>query len=165
MENIQPTFLSIGSPLVDAIVKVDAAFLEKYKLICNSASEVRDGNKELFEEISKFENCIYQAGGTASNTARVLQWIVGIPECSYFIGAVGKDDLGIVFEKKMVADNVGCYLQKIEDVPTGICAVLITQENRTLCTDLGASKKMHVDEKTLTIIKNCQYIYFTVFFF
>lgn len=55
------------------------------------------------------------------------------------VGAVGNDYFGRIMEKKAKNDGVNAKYLKVEDKPTGICAVLVTNNGkcRALVAKLG----------------------------
>lgn len=63
----------------------------------------------------------------------VLQWLIGIPEATTYMGCIGKDDkYGSILREKVREAGVKGVYQVTEKEPTGTCAVLITGKNRSL---------------------------------
>lgn len=151
-------FLTIGSPLLDVIAKVNDEFLLKYDLLKNNATLIDETKKNLYEEL---ENCSYNAGGTSANTARILQWL-SRNNTAYFVGAIGNDDYGKIFQEVIRKAGVTCLLQQYDLLPTGKCAVLINDKNRSLCTDLGASISLKFDTDLWKWIELARIIYVPV---
>jgi len=163
-ENI---FLCVGSPLVDIIATVDEEFLNTYDLKSNNAVAACAKNIKVFEDLEKFQPC-YQAGGCALNTARTFQWILKCPKLSIVVGAVGKDSYCKILKNRLDEELVNYVFEEINGVATGKCAVLLTGDNRSLCTDLGASKYFeirHLKRKEVwTAIEEAEYYYVPGFF-
>lgn len=84
------------------------------------------------------------AGGAAQNSARGAQYI--LPEDStVYIGCVGKDKYGQTLEEINKKAGVKTVYRYDEKAPTGRCGVVITGQNRSLCTDLAAANLYNVD--------------------
>lgn len=131
--------LCFGSPLVDIIARVDESFLRQYELPLNDAVSASEKHEKLFKELEMLA-CHRQPGGSVTNTARVTQWIVKSPHLVTYVGAVGTDSLGKMLKNCLPEEGIECIWVEHKDVPTGKCAVLVCGQNRTLCTNLGASK-------------------------
>ncbi|RWS23857.1 adenosine kinase-like isoform X2 [Leptotrombidium deliense] len=151
------SIVCIGHPLLDVIADVDFEFLESYKLKPNNAVRADISHQSLIRDLlTKYEHR-YVAGGSAQNTARYAQWVIGrkSPEVVTFIGTVGKDELSKHMTEKATADGVKVLYSYIDDVPTGTCAVLLTNNGlwRSLCAFLDASQIFN--EKSLNEHWNC----------
>lgn len=88
----------------------------------------------------------YEIGGSVTNTARVLQAILKQKNAVTYLGAIGKDADGEIIKNTLYEEGVLCVFKKCEDAQTGRCAVLINGQNRSLCTDLGASKLYKLED-------------------
>ena len=82
------------------------------------------------------------------------------------MGAIGADDFGKVLSREATADGVNVKYQIVESQPTGTCAVLITDNNRSLCANLAAANhftKDHLDKsENFALVENAQYFYISV---
>lgn len=69
-------------------------------------------------------------------------------------------------EDSLRKEGVQCIFKECEGVSTGVCAVLVNGENRSLCTDLGASKLYCLEDLKDCRVQNClsqaKYVYFSV---
>lgn len=135
--------MCIGSPLVDVITSASTTFLKTYGLETNSATVMT--NKQLFQDILT-KDCKTVIGGSITNTVRVLQTILRGKHAVTYLGSIGKDENGRLIEENLKKEGVQCIFKVSENIPTGMCAVLINGENRSLCTYLGASKLYSIED-------------------
>jgi len=98
----------------------------------------------LYEDLLNHHDAKLIAGGAAQNTARGAQYILP-PDSVVFIGAVGKDKYAETLRK--TCGEAGLRVEYLEDEthPTGRCGVVITGNNRSLCTDLAAANEYKVE--------------------
>lgn len=153
-----------GTPLVDIITKVDHSFLGKYNLKPDNAVRATPELEGIFKEILNYSPII-QPGGSVTNTARVFQWTSKKSYPMLFIGTVGDDELGKIIKDTFVDEEIKCYLTEIKHQKTGICAVLLTGEYRSLVTHLGASHLFSfddVDEILWHEVAKAKYLYLSV---
>jgi len=158
----------MGNPLLDIMATVDKEFLEKYKLKDNDAILADDTHKSMCDEIIKNYEVEFIAGGAAQNALRVMQWIVGKPNVTTFMGSVGDDENGKTLASCAIRDGVNVQYQIQNGTPTGKCAALITGHHRSLCTYLEAANlftKEHLMQPTnFAYIEKAQFYYVTGFF-
>lgn len=113
----------------------------------------------------------YTAGGSAQNVMRVAAGILRrqAVKCNVlFTGCIGKDEFGDMMTKKAQEDGVTTCYSIDETVPTGTCAVCLTDQgkNRSLCAFLGASQKFsdkHLRDNWEQLVANTDIIYITGF--
>jgi len=145
---------------------VSEDFLTKYDLKAGNAILAEDKHLPIYEEIVK-GGVEYIAGGAAQNSARVAQWFLDNNSVAY-IGAIGKDANGETLNKVTSAAGVTTHYLVDEKVPTGTCAVLITNKERSLVTNLGAAnhyKLAHFQSPELQqVVNTAQYFYSTGYF-
>ncbi|CAH1795843.1 unnamed protein product [Owenia fusiformis] len=132
--------LGLGNPLLDMTITTDEAFLEKYDLKANDAIIAEKKHEAMFEEITERYKPMFVAGGATQNTMRVAQWLLGVPKSVTFVGCVGKDAMGSVLKETAENVGVGVHYQIHESKNTGKCGAIITGENRSLVTSLGAAR-------------------------
>jgi adenosine kinase len=158
----------IGNPLLDISAHVDVAYLEKYNLKPNNAILAEPSHLPIYDEIQKQGKVEYIAGGAAQNSARVAQWLIGTPRSSVYVGCIGNDANGKTLKSTTEAAGVMTQYLVDENTPTGTCAVLITDKERSLCTNLGAAnnyKKAHIESPALQqILEKAQVFYSTGYF-
>ncbi|ODM94146.1 Adenosine kinase 2 [Orchesella cincta] len=162
------TLVGMGNPLLDISAVVDTDFLEKYKLIANNAILATEEHVPLYHDLVENYKVEYIAGGATQNTLRVAQWIIGKPYVTSFMGAVGTDEYSKILEESAKNDGVNVRYQKWEEYPTGTCAVLITDHNRSLCAYLAAADhftKDHLDKpENFALVEKAKYYYISGFF-
>lgn len=159
--------LGMGNPLLDMICEVSKDLLKKYDLKANDAILAEEKHKPLYEEIKKNYEISYRAGGATQNSIRGAQWLLPANSTS-FIGCVGNDDNAEALEKAAKEDGVNVQYMKA-DVPTGVCACLLTDNNRSLVTDLSAAEKYSIEHlkkpENWELVEKAQYYYIGGFFF
>ena len=149
--------LGIGNAIVDVICKVNDNFIEQNNL-------TKSTMKLFFEEDQfnkllttlKIEKTI--SGGSVANS------IVGISQLGTKVGFIGKisnDEFGRKYEDGLKKENVEYfYTKKKEDLPTGICLILITPDSeRTMCTFLGTAGKINENDVDLNAIRKSEMIF------
>jgi len=139
------SLLALGNPLLDIIAVTDKTILEKYNLEANGAILGDERHATLYDELASLPNVEFVAGGSAENTVRALQWILGKPHVSTFIGCIGRDKYGQLLEEKAHKDGVFTCNQVHDTLATGTCAVIITGHNRSLVANLSAAKEFNFD--------------------
>ena len=149
--------LGIGNAIVVVICKVHENFIiEKnltkgtMKLIFNE-SEFKDILANL-----KIEKTV--SGGSVANS------IVGLSQLKNDVGFMGKvsdGNFGTQYEEGLKKENVKyCYTKKKENLPTGTCLILVTQDSeRTMCTFLGIAGKINAHDVDEKIIKKSELIF------
>lgn len=160
--------LGIGNPLLDISAVVDKEFLAKYEMEPNDAILADEKHKPLCGELVNKFNADFIAGGSVQNALRVAQWILEKPSVTTFFGCVGEDKYSKILEDRARANGVNVHYQYSETEPTGTCAVLITEKNRSLCADLAAANCFTIDHLHRTenkkFIENAQFYYISGFF-
>ena len=131
--------LGIGNPLLDITVTADKAFLKKYGLEPNDAIIASPKQANLFQELIENFKPEYGAGGATQNSIRVAQWLLGKKNATTFFGCVGKDEQAGILRSKATADGVNVYYEVYPKLSTGMCAAVITGEDRSLVAQLGAA--------------------------
>lgn len=133
--------LGLGNPLLDIIATVDGPFIEKYGFEMNMACLANEKQLAVYEDMLKTYSCEYVAGGATQNSIRLCQWMLQIPEMTMYSGCVGNDDYAKDLTAAAEKDGVKVLYQKDESTPTGTCAVLVNEKDRTLCANLSAANK------------------------
>lgn len=121
-----------------------------------------------YKELAEHDSVQYMAGGSCQNSLRVAQWIIRKPRVAVFFGCVGVDDYGEKLAEKARADGVNVIYQQNNLLPTGTCAVAITNHQRSLCANLAAANTFTVDHinqpENRKVVNNAKYFYVTGFF-
>ncbi|XP_042899992.1 uncharacterized protein [Parasteatoda tepidariorum] len=162
--------LGLGNPLLDISANTDHSFLEKYGLKPNDAILAEEKHVPMYKEMVENYNIDYTAGGACQNTMRVAQWILQQPNVFAFMGCIGKDEFGKILESKAKEAGVLVSYQYHDTLPTGTCAVVITDQghNRSLCANLSAANcfsKEHLERpENQALIEKAKFFYITSFF-
>ncbi|MBP5435107.1 adenosine kinase [bacterium] len=143
--------LGMGNALVDILVSLpDESALAQLGLAKGSMQLVDASFSERVLSRMIGFNMVQQSGGSASNTVHGLS-ALGVP-CS-FVGKVGDDEFGTVFERNMVAHGVLPHLFHGE-LPTGRAIALISPDSeRTFATYLGSAVTLTADELSADLFR------------
>lgn len=160
----------MGNPLLDISATVGQDFLDKYGVEMDSAILAEEKHQPLFKELVDKYDPKYIAGGATQNTIRVAQWMMSKeqPKHTAFMGCVGNDDYGKTLEKCATSDGVHVHYMKDADTPTGTCAALIKDGERSLVTNLDAAnnfKPSHLKTEEAKKIIDLAKIYYCAGFF
>lgn len=161
--------LGMGNPLLDISANIEDNILDKYGLKMNNAILCEDKHKPIYGELKDNYKVEYIAGGATQNSIRVAQWMLqDHPGATSYIGCVGKDAYGKTLADCARADGVNvCYLEDAKE-PTGTCAVLIKDKERTMVANLAAAnayKKDHFDSEAIKAVwGNAKVVYSAGFF-
>ena len=149
--------LGIGNAIVDVICKVNDSFIKQNNLTKSTMKLFFDEGefKKLFSSL-KIEKIV--SGGSVANS------IVGISQLGDQVGFIGKisdDEFGKNYEEGLIKENVEYfYTKKKENLPTGICLILVTPDSeRTMCTFLGIAGKINEKDISTDAIKKSEIIF------
>lgn len=78
------------------------------------------------------------------NSIRVARWILQRDLCT-FVGCLGDDEFGCILERALHLAGVRSIFQRHEEKPTGTCACLIVEHERSLLANLGAALELNMD--------------------
>lgn len=154
----------LGSPLIDVIAHVNKDFLDKYRLKPDTTVRATPELESIFQEVIRLDP-IVQVGGSVVNSARLFQWVSRKSHPVVVTGCIGSDEYGKLINMKLKEEDIHCQLFEIPNVSTGMVAVLLTDQNRSMVTHLGASKcfsMKQLDENLWKILQNTEYFYFSV---
>lgn len=160
--------MGIGNALLDITVVTDTKFLERFELEANNAIIAGGKQKEIYHTMLEEFEPSYLPGGATQNSIRVAQWLLRRPKATTFFGSVGQDKFADIL--KSTAENVGVNVryQVVESLPTGRCGAVITGEDRSLVTELGAAEHFHaeyLDEpENWKLVEKAKYFYIGGFF-
>ena len=157
--------LGMGNPLLDISASVQADLLTKHNLKANDAILTED--EQIFKDLSEGYKVDYIAGGATQNSIRVAQWILGKTNVTAYMGCVGADESSKILEEKAKQAGVNVRYQTC-DKPTGRCAVLITDQNRSLVTKLDAANHFTIshleEEANWKVVSSTKLVYSAGFF-
>mmetsp|Transcript_3240 Transcript_3240/g.4408 ORF Transcript_3240/g.4408 Transcript_3240/m.4408 type:complete len:354 (-) Transcript_3240:242-1303(-) len=160
--------LGVGNPLLDISSDVDMEYVKKYELKMSNAILAEEKHMPIYGELMKNEDVKYIAGGATQNSIRVAQWMMQAKGATSYIGCVGKDEYAKKLTECAAGDGVRVEYLEDADTPTGTCACLIVEKERSLVANLAAANKYKVDhmksEKIVPIYKAAKTIYTAGFF-
>ena len=143
--------LGMGNPLLDISANVELELVERYGVQMGNAILAEPSHVPLYEELVADKdgafNVEYIAGGATQNSIRVAQWMLQdvAPGATAYIGCVGKDANGARLAAAAKADGVATHYLEDEQAPTGTCAVLINDAERSLVANLAAANEFKVE--------------------
>jgi sugar/nucleoside kinase (ribokinase family) len=142
--NANMKIFGIGNALVDIMTTLDKDEFLSVNNLPKGSMQLVDAEKsqELLKSADKFEKQ-QVSGGSAANTIRSLAKL-GVDVS--FLGKVGKDELGLFYEKEMQDYGVKTFMSKSE-IPTGTALALVSPDGeRTFATHLGAAVMLMPDD-------------------
>lgn len=118
-----------------------------------------------------FHVSIIKLGGSAQNVMRVVAGVLRRQKVAgrvLFSGCISNDKFGELMQKKAEDDGVTTNYAICESVPTGTCAVCLTEQgkNRSLCAFLGASQNFsdqHLRDNWKELVEDTNIIYLSGF--
>jgi adenosine kinase len=144
--------------------------LKKYELTNGAAILAEEKHMPIFDEVFNMPGMVKVTGGAALNSARSVAYALkqmGVTESKTdYMGCIGKDERGANLAKLCEEAGVTTHFCESEDKPTGCCAVVIYNKERTLTTDLAAAcayKEDHFDAN-MEVVKKAKFIYTTGYF-
>jgi sugar/nucleoside kinase (ribokinase family) len=132
--------LGIGNALVDILVLLnDDQIINDLKLPKGGMTLVdRALSITIQEKISHLKSKI----STGGSVANAINGIASLDISCGYIGAVGEDELGLLFQKDMLKKGIKTFLKKAE-LPTGRAVAFISPDGeRTFATYLGAAVEL-----------------------
>ena len=148
--------ICIGNALVDSLEQIEEFVIDELNL--NKARMTLVDKERSNFLLQNMKNPIYEAGGSAANTA---YWISQLGGKAGFIGKISNDDLGKQFQSSLKDSGLNDYtVFESEDYQTGLCAIFITPDGeRTMNTYLGAGEHLSVDDLNIDAIKKAKILY------
>nr|CAD7200308.1 unnamed protein product [Timema douglasi] len=116
----------------------------------------------------KLHEVYLNAGGSAQNTARIFQWLVGPQHCCVYFGSIGSDEEGTLVETLLRRSGVHTRYTSHRNLPTGRCLALVHGEHRSLVANIGAARiyaPHHLNtQDNLKVLSQVKIIYIEGFF-
>lgn len=163
--------MGMGNPLLDISAEVGQDILDKYEVKLDSAILAEEKHLPIYQELVDKHSPQFIAGGATQNSIRVAQWMLsaaGLPGTTAYTGCIGDDAFGKRLEMCASADGVFTFYMKDPETPTGTCAVLVKDGERSLIANLAAAnnfKPEHLETETARqIYESAQYYYIAGFF-
>ena len=148
--------ICIGNALVDSLAQIEESKINELSL--NKARMTLVDKERSNFLLQNMENPIYEAGGSAANTA---YWISQLGGEVGFIGKISNDELGNQFQSSLKDSGLKDFtVFEEEDNQTGLCAIFITPDGeRTMNTYLGAGEYLSVNDLNEDSIKDANILY------
>ena len=148
--------ICIGNALVDSLTQIEESKINELNL--NKARMTLVDKERSNFLLQNMENPIYEAGGSAANTA---YWISQLGGEVGFIGKISNDELGNQFQSSLKDSGLKDFtVFEEEDKQTGLCAIFITPDGeRTMNTYLGAGEYLSVNDLNVDSIKDANILY------
>mmetsp|Transcript_5639 Transcript_5639/g.12532 ORF Transcript_5639/g.12532 Transcript_5639/m.12532 type:complete len:350 (-) Transcript_5639:19-1068(-) len=143
--DLKGAIMGLGNPLLDISAEVGMDIVEKYGLKMGDAVLAEDKHIPLYTELVEKFDVKYIAGGATQNSIRVAQWALGAPGATSYVGCIGKDEFGSKIRDAATKDGVNVLYREDADKPTGTCAVLVHEKERSLCANLAAANEYKVE--------------------
>jgi len=160
--------LGMGNPLLDISANTDKATMDKYGLEAGGIILAEDKHQPVFKELEAKPDVKYIAGGATQNSIRVAQWMLQAPGSTAYMGCTGKDAYADKLKAACAADGVDVHYMEDASVPTGTCACLIVDKERSLCTNLSAANNYKVDHckkpENWKLVEQAKIVYSAGFF-
>ena len=107
-------------------------------------------------------------GGSSLNSVRAANHMLKDThpgKCAFF-GSIGRDEIGQTLTNELERSGIHSYFSVDETTPTGSCAVLVHQKERTLCANLAACVKYKSEHlaSNLPSLEKAQFLYTSAFF-
>mmetsp|Transcript_8827 Transcript_8827/g.16656 ORF Transcript_8827/g.16656 Transcript_8827/m.16656 type:complete len:348 (+) Transcript_8827:352-1395(+) len=171
MSDFKGILMGMGNPLLDISAEVGQEMLDKYDLKLDSAILAEEKHLPIYKELLDNHSASFIAGGATQNSIRVAQWMLkasGMDNATAFMGCVGDDEYSKILEDCASKDGVLVHYMKDTTTPTGTCAVLVKDGERSLCANLAAAnnfQKSHLEtDVAKAIYSSAQFYYIAGFF-
>lgn len=139
-EKREIAILGVGSPLIDAVVRIDERFLAK-NIPGGKGGMQPITTEEQKKIISRLADKVsFIPGGSAGNTVSALAQM-GF-KCA-MLGKLGNDEYGRIYRDGLSESGVNqSVILESGDDPTGICLIMVTPDGeRTMRTAMNAAAK------------------------
>jgi sugar/nucleoside kinase (ribokinase family) len=150
----------IGNALVDFESKVTENFLNDHSLEKGQMYLKDESYIRLMRDKLTSSDLQMSSGGSAANT---IYGASGFGLSCAYCGRVQDDQSGAFFVREMKEAGVlvdDIRMESSQSKSTGNCLVLVSEDaQRTMCTDLGISLELSVDDLNLSRLKSSEYLY------
>ena len=107
-------------------------------------------------------------GGSSLNSVRAANHMLKdshAGKCAFF-GSIGRDEIGQTLTNELERSGIHSYFSVDETAPTGSCAVLVHNKERTLCANLAACVKYKSEHlaANLPALEKASFLYTSAFF-
>ena len=161
--------VAIENPLLDIQLEIETdELLKKYGLTHGQACLADEKHQPLFAEIWGNDKKVVVPGGSSLNSIRAANHMLKDThpgKCAFF-GSIGRDEIGKTLQNELERTGIHGFFSIDEETPTGSCAVLVHDKERTLCANLAACVKYKVEHlaANLAAIESAAFLYTSAFF-
>lgn len=171
MTEFNGILMGMGNPLLDISSEVGQDMLDKYDVKLDSAILAEEKHLPIYKELIEEYNAGFIPGGATQNSIRVAQWMLkkaGMENQTAFMGCVGDDEYAKSLRDCAAKDGVLVHYMVDESTPTGTCAVLVKDGERSLIANIAAAnnfKKSHLETpESEKIYSSAKFYYIAGFF-
>jgi adenosine kinase len=136
--------------------------------VCVFARTAEEAHGKLYDEMVEKYEVEYIAGGATQNSIRVAQWMSQKPGTTAYMGCVGDDKFAAQMTASCKADGVTTNYMVDASTPTGTCAVIVKDGERSLCAALNAAnnyKAEHLNApENFAFVEAAKFYYMAGFF-
>jgi len=163
--------MGMGNPLLDISAEVGQDMLDKYDVKLDSAILAEEKHIPIYKELIDEHKATFIAGGATQNSIRIAQWMLkkaGKENETAFMGCVGDDNYAKSLNDCASKDGVLTHYMTDKATPTGTCAVLVKDGERSLIANLAAAnnfKKDHLETPEAEAIYKAANFYYIAGFF
>ena len=161
----------MGNPLLDISAEVGQDVLDKYDVKLDNQILAEEKHLPIYKELIEEHKATFIPGGATKNSIRVAQWMLnkdGLEKNTAYMGCVGKDEYATTLKECAVKDGVLAHYMVDESTPTGTCAVLVKDGERSLIANIAAANNFKVDhlktEEAEKIYSAAKFYYIAGFF-
>jgi adenosine kinase len=171
MSEFKGTLMGMGNPLLDISAEVGQDMLDKYDVKLDSANLAEEKHIPIYKELIDEHKATFIAGGATQNSIRIAQWMLkkaGKENETAFMGCVGDDNYAKSLNDCASKDGVLTHYMTDKATPTGTCAVLVKDGERSLIANLAAAdnfKKDHLETPEAEAIYKAANFYYIAGFF
>ncbi|KEP60882.1 UNVERIFIED_CONTAM: kinase, pfkB family protein [Hammondia hammondi] len=151
---------AIGNPILDLVTEVPPSFLDHFCLKRGDATLATPEQMSIYTDVQQF-NPTALPGGSALNCVRVVQHLLKQPGSVGYMGAIGDDSRGRLLKELCDSEGLATRFMVAPGQSTGVCAVLVSEKERTLCTYLGACGSFRLPEDWTTFVSGTFIFYAT----
>lgn len=149
----------VGNAIVDLLAKVGDEFVADQKLQRGSMTLMETSQQARVLHALGDHDVKLASGGSAANTMVAIAQSGGT---GVYFGKVAHDTNGEFYVQDMEAAGIRFPVAMAPESadPTGTCVVLTTPDaERTMCTHLGISASLSVDDMDWDLLAQCKYSY------
>ena len=143
-----------GNPIFDITINdPQREVCNQYGLEMATACLASPEQMPIFQQLWNREDKLTGAGGSALNAARAQKHTAPEGSVAYF-GCIGNDEIGQTLSQFVSDTGIITKLEVTQEEPTGQCACVIVNRERTMCANIAAAKKFSMGYLNANIVSN-----------